>query len=119
MEYTPRVCGYQIADATYIGLPPKGTPPRFDIVKWEQYDTPQLVHCLQQDRDGSWHDLGMQERTEYCYTVGLLEWDAHEPQFVFRSIGTRWLEENPPQEVVGMVLKFAEEKGKELEADDT
>ena len=118
MNYTPRVCGYQIKDVTYVGLPPKGTPPRFDIVKWNQYDAPKLVHCFEKSSDGSWADLGMQERTEYCFVVGVLEWNAHEPCFEFRSIGTRWLEENPPQEVVEMVLRFAKEKGKELEADE-
>ena len=33
MNYTGRIDGFQIRDVTYIGLPPKSTPPQYDIVK--------------------------------------------------------------------------------------
>ena len=43
MNYTDRVEGFQICDPTYIGLPPKGTPPQYDIVKWEQHSPIEAV----------------------------------------------------------------------------
>ena len=109
MNYTERVCGYQIRDVVYIGLPPKDTPPRYDIVKWHMHEKPfEAVDGLTGKRVTV---------TESCYTVGWLVWNRKEPCFEFESCGLRWLEENPPEEVVDMVLKFAEEKGKELEAE--
>ena len=110
MNYTERIEGYQIRDVTYIGLPPKDTPPKYDIVKWAVADPP--YEAL---------DLISGKRklvTEYCYTVGRLVWNRKEPCFEFESCGLRWLEEKPSEAVVDMVLKFAEEKAKELEEED-
>lgn len=112
-DYTPRIGGtrpdhadgFQIMDVTYFGKPPADTPIEYDIVKWEQCE-PFEAYSL---RDGKRHTY-----TEHCYSVGRLEWNDREPCFEFSSIGLRWLEANPPQEVVDMILKFAEEKAKEL-----
>ena len=110
MNYTERIEGYQIRDVTYIGLPPKNTPIQYDIVKWAKYGEPHEVFSL---------DTGKREMmTEFCYSVGRLVWNPKEPCFKFESVGLRWLEEKPPEAVVDMVLKFAEEKAKELEEDD-
>lgn len=110
MDYTERVEGYQIRDVTYIGLPPAGTPPRYDVVKWDVADPPHEAL-----------DLISGKRklvTEYCYTVGTLVWNKRELCFKFESCGLRWLENKPSEAVVDMVLKFAEEKAKELEMED-
>ena len=110
MNYTERIEGYQIRDVTYIGLPPADTPPKYDIVKWVGVDPP--YEAL---------DMSTGKRklvTEYCYTVGTLVWNKKEPCFEFQSCGLRWLEKKPSEAVVDMVLKFAEEKAKELEVED-
>lgn len=110
MNYTERIDGFQIRDVVYIGLPPKGTPPKFDIVKWAVADQPYEAM-----------DIATGKRkmfTEYCYSVGMLVWNRKEPCFEFESVGLRWLEEKPSEAVVDIVLKFAEEKAKELEAED-
>ena len=110
MNYTERIDGYQIRDVTYIGMPPKDAPPMYDIVKWNTYDTPTRMLSL---------DTGKYENvTEYCFSVGTLVWNPKEPCFEFESVGLRWLEAKPSEAVVDMVLKFAEEKAKELEAED-
>jgi len=110
MNYTDRIDGFQIRDVTYFGIPPAGTPPTFDIVKWSQYDPP--IENVTVFRDGQ--VLTGQTVTEGCYSVGFLEWNRHEDEFVFRSVGVRWLEEHPSNAVVQMILDFAEKKRKEL-----
>lgn len=111
-EYTERVDGYQIRDVAYFGRPPKNAPPRFDIVKWIQHE-PKLVTVLH-DEDGHW-TCREEMSTEYCYSVGTLEWNAHEPCFKFSSIGLRWFEERPSDAVIDMVMAFCEKKGQELQ----
>lgn len=110
MKYTERIEGYQIRDVTYIGMPPKDTPPKYDIVKWAVAEPP--YEAL---------DIGTGKRkmvTEYCYTVGTLVWNRKEPCFEFESVGLRWLEAKPSEAVVDMILEFAEKKAKELETED-
>ena len=109
MTYTPRTDGIQIADVTYIGKPPKDTPPRYDVVKWEKSEPFESIDIRTGKRE---------IHTEYCYTLGQLEWDAREGCFDFKSIGTRWLEAKPSDRVVDMILTFCREKGKELEKDE-
>ena len=112
MNYTERIEGYQIRDVTYIGLPPADTPPKYDIVKW-------VVVVADPPYEALNITTGKREMvTEYCYTVGTLVWNKKEPCFEFESCGLRWLEEKPSEAVVDMVWKFAEEKAKELEAED-
>lgn len=110
MNYTDRVDGFQIRDVTYIGLPPKDTPPEYDIVKWVLANPPYEAIDM---RTGKPKIV-----TEYCYSVGRLIWNRKEPCFEFESIGLRWLEARPSEVIVDMVLKFAEEKTKELEDDN-
>ena len=110
MNYTGRIDGFQIRDVTYIGLPPKNTPPQYDIVKWVKADKPYEAI--------DWETNKPVLVSEYCYSVARLVWDSKEPCFDFESVGLRWLEANPTQAVIDMVLKFAEEKEKELENDD-
>lgn len=106
MNYTDIVDGIQIRDVTYIGLPPKDTPPTFDIVKWKDCE-PQKVRDL---RTGEWKTM-----TRYCWSVATLEWDRHEGWWRFKSVGTRWLEARPTEAVVQMVLDFCDNKAKELQ----
>lgn len=109
MTYTPRVCGFEIRDPTYLGKPPKDLPPRFDIVKFYKLDEP--IEVID-----SW--TGEKKmRDEFCYSVGVLEWNAHEPCFEFRSRGLRWLEEDVPGEVIDMILDFCEKKAAEMPDD--
>ena len=111
MNYTERVDGFQITDVMYIGLPPKDTPPRFQVVKW--YDVEPHEGWVYHKEDETWKPR-WEKITEGSYAVACLEWDPHEPQFVFRSYGTRWLEEKPTEAVVKMILDFCEKKEKEL-----
>lgn len=112
MEYTDRVDGFQIRDVTYIGLPPKDTPPSYDIVKWVQTD-PHEVMCFETGKDGKLHGE-KKVSAEYCFSVGQLVWNKKEDSFKFESVLMRWLEEKPSEAVVQMILDFAEKKGKEL-----
>ena len=112
-EYTERVEGYQIRDVSYFGTAPADAPIRFDIVKWVQEKEPREILSMWTDEKGRWHS-GKKISTEYCYSVGTLEWNSHEPCFEFESVGLRWLEENPSQRVIDMIIKFCKEKEKEI-----
>lgn len=105
-SYTTRIQNYEIRDPVYLGLPPKDTPPTYDIVKWFQHDEPQEAI--------DWRTGELKTIHESCITVGWLKWQQGESEFQFESCGLRWLEENPPEEVRQMVLDFAEKMGKEL-----
>lgn len=111
-EYTERVDGFQIRDVAYLGHPPKDAPIRFDIVKWVQTE-PEEVMCYWTNEHGG-IECGRKVQTEYCFSVGTLEWNARESCFVFRSVGLRWLEENPTEAVRQMILRFCEEKEREI-----
>ena len=114
MNYTERIDGYQIRDVTYIGMPPKDAPIKYDVVKWAKPDKPYEAFSWDEKKN----EMVKKLFTEYCFTVGTLVWNRKEPCFEFESCGLRWLEEKPSETVVDMVLKFAEEKAKELEAED-
>lgn len=108
MEYTPRVDGFQIRDPSYLpGWEPKTVNPVYDIVKWQTHDKPFRAVNMRTGKE--------EEYTESCYVVAQLEWDAHEPWFDFRSIGTRWLECNPTRKAIKMIRDFIEHKSKELD----
>ena len=109
MTYTDIVDGYQIRDVTYIGLPPKDTPPRYDIVRHVDCEPFEAVD-LETGKRGT--------HTHYVYSVGVVEWNRHEEDWDFRSVGTRWLVEKPSEAVVDMVLAFCEEKGREIRDED-
>ena len=115
MEYTERIDGFQIRDVSYFGKPPENAPIQFDIVKWVE-EKPQMMTVFR-EVNGKW-TASEELVSEHCYSVGFLEWDSHEPQFVFRSVGLRWLKENPSKAVIEMILKFCEEKKKEIEDSD-
>ena len=110
--YTERVDGYQIRDIAYLGKPPFDDPVRFDVVKWFTEEKPYMGTVLHETPIG-W--MTKEELiTEHCYSVGVLEWNEHELDFDFHSVGLRWLEEKPSEAVVDMILKFCEEKKKEI-----
>lgn len=100
-EYTPIVDGFQIRDIIGIGFENCYTPPenpkRFDIVKWEECEP----HMSIDDDTGEKRQI-----TKFCYSVGHLEWNPKEPCFEFKSIGLRWLESNPTERVIKMILGF-------------
>lgn len=98
-EYTPIVDGFQIRDINYItalNIYPEN-PKRFDIVKWEKCEP----HTVIDDETGEERQI-----TKFCYSVGHLEWNPKEPDFEFKSIGLRWLESNPSERVIKMILGF-------------
>jgi len=100
-EYTPIVDGFQIRDVIGIGFESCYTPPenpkRFDIVKWEECEP----HTAIDGETGEERQI-----TKYCYSVGRLEWNPKEPCFEFKSVGLRWLESNPSERVIKMILGF-------------
>ena len=114
--FTDRVDGFQIRDTVYLCDPPPTTPPRFDVVKWVQEKEPRLVTALERDENGKWYAVDKWSE-EYCFSVATITWNAHESWFDFESVGTRWLEENPTDAVVKMILDFCNEKAKELDYD--
>ena len=114
-EYTERLHGYQIRDVVYMGRPPKDAPVMFDIVKWYQCE-PNEVMSMEMNSRGT-YDMKKKIVTEYCYSVAVLEWNAHESWFDFKSVGTRWLEEKPEEDVIDMIMKFCEEKQNDLKED--
>ena len=100
-EYTPIIDGFQIRDIVTLSNFASNTypenPTRFDIVKWVECEPYKAI------------DLKTGEevvKTKHCYSVGTLEWDKEEPCFEFKSIGLRWLEENPSEKIVKMILGF-------------
>lgn len=97
-EYTDRFQGFQIRDCNYIGKPPTDIPPTFDVVKWKQYEPTEVINF----------------RTEYCYSVGRLVYDSKESCFDFESVGLRWLEEHPSEDVENWITKWCEYKRIEL-----
>ncbi|MBP5710003.1 MAG: hypothetical protein J6W84_03395 [Bacteroidales bacterium] len=107
MYYTERIDGFQICDPTYLGDPPEGLPPTFDVVKWVQTEPQEVVNMRTGKKEIS---------TEYCYVVAWLKWNAKEPCFEFQSCGLRWLGANPTQRVIDAILDFAERKEGELVA---
>jgi len=114
-EYTERIDGFQIRDISYFGKPPVDAPIRFDIVKWFPEKKPYIGTVYRSTPIG-WTS-NEELITEHCYSVATLEWNSHEPCFEFHSVGLRWLEEKPSEAVINMILKFCEEKEKEIEDD--
>lgn len=94
-EYTERYKGFQIRDVAYLGDPPQDAPLQYDVVKWET------------DEGGR----------DYCWSVGNLVYDPKEPCFDFESIGLRWLEAKPDEDVINWVIKWCEYKLQELYTD--
>lgn len=111
--YTDKVEDYQIWDVVYFGKPPKDAPIQFDIVKWYKTEPREVIYV---DMDEKICEKRMSD--EYCFSVGRVVWNAHEPCFEFESVGLRWLEEKPSEKVIDMILKFCAEKEREILADE-
>jgi len=111
-EYTERLNGYQIRDVAYFGRTPENAPIEFDIVKWVECEPHEVVYY--NENSSGTYDMAKRIMTEYCYSVAFLVWNPKEPCFEFRSVGMRWLEERPGDDVIDMIMKFCEEKEKEL-----
>lgn len=94
-EYTERYKGFQIRDVTYLCDPPQNAPLQYDIVRWAK------------DNGGK----------DYCWSVGRLIYNPKEPCFDFESVGLRWLEANPNEDVNSWVIKWCEYKLQELYTD--
>lgn len=113
-DYTDRIEGFQIRDIAYFGKPPIDAPIRFDIVKWVQEKNPHIGTVCRLTDSGNW--TAKEELiTEFCYSVGTLEWDSCETCFDFKSVGLRWLEAKPSNAVVDMILDFCKRKEKEID----
>ena len=111
MDYTDRVDGYQVRDVVYLGRPPENEPVKYSIDKWmpEEPHMGTVYHIV----DGRFVP---EEKmiTEYCYSVGHIEWDDKNATFQFSSVGLRWLEEAPSRAVINMILMFCKQKAKEI-----
>jgi hypothetical protein len=105
-EYTERYKGFQIRDVTYLGEPPTDTPPTFDVVKWKSYDTPIEARDLLDNK--------IKTFKEYCYSVGYLEYNVNELCFEFKSVGLRWLEAHPDEDVENWIIKWCDYKSQEM-----
>lgn len=93
--YTERYKGFQIRDVIYFGERPDNII-QFDIIKWytDAYDN-----------------------EEHSWSVGRLIYDPKEPCFDFKSIGLRWLEEHPDEDVENWIIAWCEYKLRELYSD--
>ena len=96
MEYTGRYKGWQIRDVSYVGDPPEDAPIEFALVKWFKSEN---------------------DEREYCYVVGELVYDEHEPCFDFNGIGLRIFEEQITPDVCDWVQKWCQYKLAELDVD--
>lgn len=104
-EYTEIFKDYQIRDVHYLGEPPKDKPIEFDIVKWCNHKPIEVI-------DGETGEKKISTRT--CYSVGRLIYNPKEPCFDFESIGLRWLEEHPDEDVEKWLINWAQYKLIEL-----
>ena len=109
MSYTPIVDRFQIRDVTYLGGSPPQDKIKFDIVKWVDCDPMEVINIKTKQKE---------IQTRYCYTVAWLNWDEKEECFDFNSCGLRWLEANPSQKVIQMILNFANMMTEILKNDD-
>lgn len=102
MKYTKELHDYWIEDPLYLGRPPAVEPPHYAIVK--------RIHCEAYDAQTG------EKRTciSHHLVIGWLEWNEKESCFELKSCGLRWLIYAPPQDVVDMVLDFAQSQEKFL-----
>lgn len=94
-EYTERYKGFQIRDVCYVEEPPKDEPLKYDVVQWYRRDFSE----------------------EFCWSVANLVYDPKEPCFDLESIGLRWLECHPDEDVENWIIKWCEYKLQELDTD--
>lgn len=101
--------GFQIRDCNFIGKPPEDAKYKFDIVKWEDHD-PYTVT--------DWETGEKKSSSRSCYSVATLIYNPREPDFELHSVGLRWLEEHPDEDVEDWILKWCEYKVHELFTND-
>ena len=102
-EYTDIWNGFQFRAPTY--LDGHIEPYEFDLVKWQDYESPiEVVDLETGERKMS---------TKCCFSIGTLIWDIYEVWFTFKSVGTRYLEHRIDK-LEEWILKFAELKAVEL-----
>lgn len=107
-NYTEIVDGFQIRDVVYLFDSPN-RPIKFDIVKWVDCEPHEVIDL----RTGK-----KKIETRYCYSVAFLEWNPKEPCFEFKSVGLRWLRSGASEDVIKMILDFAEKKAQEILRDE-
>lgn len=95
--YTERYKGFQIRDINYLGDPPEDAPIMFDVVQW-----------FEDEYNGK----------ECCWSVAHLVYDDREPCFDLQSVGLRWLEVHPSEEVEDWIMKWCDYKLRELDSDN-
>ena len=106
MIYTGIYKGFQIRDCCYIGEPPKDIPLRFDVIKWYDHEPYEVVDAKTGDKKMS---------TRSCCSVAHLEYNEKELCFELVSVGLRWLECHPDEDVENWIIKWCEYKLQELE----
>lgn len=106
MIYTGIYKGFQIRDCQYLCEPPKNIPLRFNIVKWYNHDPYEVTNIETGEKTTS---------TESCYSVANLEYNEKESCFELISVGLRWLECHPDEDVENWLIKWCEYKLQELE----
>lgn len=111
-KYTEIFKNYQIRDVQYLIMdetsskdPPKDKPIEFDVVKWYDHKPIEII-------DGETGEKKISTRS--CYSVGRLVYNPKEPYIDFQSVGLRWLEEHPDEDVENWLIKWCEYKLVEL-----
>lgn len=82
VEYTERWNDFQIVSPTY--LDGHFEPDEYRIIKWVQREEPVEITDLSTNRKTM--------STEYCFTIGELNWNKKEGCFDFESSGLRFFE---------------------------
>lgn len=90
-------CNFQFRAPTYIDGHIE--PYKFDLVKWSTHE-PIEVYSITKGKNIT--------TTQGCYSVGMLEWDAKDEYFEFRSCGMRYFEAHVPG-LENFIKDFAEE----------
>lgn len=103
--YTDIYKGFQIRDVNYLGEPPKDAPIKFDVVQWINHEPYEVI-------DGKTGEKRMSDRS--CWSVATLEYNPKEPDIELRSVGLRWLEAHPDEDVEEWILKWCNYKLHEL-----
>ena len=104
-EYTEIYKGYQIRSCNYLCDPPIEDKYRFDVVKWEDHEPYEVTDLKTGEKKIS---------TRNCYSVAVLIYNPKEPGFELGSVGLRWLEEHPDEEVENWIIKWCDYKAYEL-----
>ncbi len=108
--YTDIYKGFQIRDCNFIGEPPEDAKYKFDVVRWSNHEPYEVVDINTNEKKFS---------KRHCYSVATLVYDPKEADFELHSVGLRWIEEHPDDDVEDWIIKWCDYKAHELDTNET